>query len=150
MKEPESIEGSFHLTGGDFKNAGAASSELKTILTKRGISPDLVRRAAIVTFEGEMNVIIHAVAGVLSYSIAPDTIRIAINDMGPGIPDIELAMQEGYSTAPDWVREMGWGAGMGLPNMKKLSDEFRIETVVNEGTTVEMLIYLRKDSHEGT
>jgi anti-sigma regulatory factor (Ser/Thr protein kinase) len=150
MKEPESIEGSFHLTGGDFNNAGAASSELKTILTKRGISPDLVRRAAIVTFEAEMNVIIHAVAGVIHYSIAPETIRIAINDMGPGIPDIELAMQEGYSTAPDWVREMGWGAGMGLPNMKKLSDEFRIETVVNEGTTVEMLIYLRKDSHEGT
>jgi anti-sigma regulatory factor (Ser/Thr protein kinase) len=150
MKEPESIEGSFHLTGGDFNNAGAASSELKTILTKRGISPGLVRRAAIVTFEAEMNVIIHAVAGVIHYSIAPETIRIAINDMGPGIPDIELAMQEGYSTAPDWVREMGWGAGMGLPNMKKLSDEFRIETVVNEGTTVEMLIYLRKDSHEGT
>ncbi len=149
MKEPECIEGSFHLTGGDFNNAGVASSELKMILTKRGISPDLVRRAAIVTFEGEMNVIIHAVAGVLYYSIAHDAIRIAINDMGPGIPDIELAMREGYSTAPDWVREMGWGAGMGLPNMKKLSDEFRIETVVNEGTTVEMLIYLRKDSLEG-
>jgi serine/threonine-protein kinase RsbT len=144
MKEPECIEGSFHLTGGDFNNAGAASSELKTILTKRGISPDLVRRAAIVTFEAEMNVIIHAVAGVIHYSIAPETIRIAINDMGPGIPDIELAMQEGYSTAPDWVREMGWGAGMGLPNMKKLSDEFRIETVVNEGTTVEMLIHIKE------
>jgi anti-sigma regulatory factor (Ser/Thr protein kinase) len=144
MKEPECIEGSFHLTGGDFNNAGAASSELKMILTKRGISPDLVRRAAIVTFEAEMNVIIHAVAGVIHYSIAPETIRIAINDMGPGIPDIELAMQEGYSTAPDWVREMGWGAGMGLPNMKKLSDEFRIETVVNEGTTVEMLIHIKE------
>jgi serine/threonine-protein kinase RsbT len=144
MREMTCIEGSFYLTGGDFNNAGAASSELKAILTKRGISHDLVRKASIATFEAEMNVIIHAVAGVIRYSVSADMIRIIIDDMGPGIPDIGLAMQEGFSTAPDWVREMGWGAGMGLPNMKKNSDVFRIETVLGEGTTVEMVIYTQK------
>jgi len=87
-----------------------------------------------------MNVIIYAAAGWLNYSITPQGISIKIEDMGPGIEDIGLAMQEGYSTAPEWVREMGWGAGMGLPNMKKNSDIFKIDSVVGEGTTVEMVI----------
>ena len=134
-------EGSFHLAGGDFTHAGAASSELKTILTGLGVSPDRIRRAAIATFEAEMNVIIHAVAGVMHYTVTRDLIKVLVNDMGPGIPDIPLAMREGYSTAPDWVREMGWGAGMGLPNMRKNSDEFRVESVIGEGTTVEIIIY---------
>ncbi len=89
-----------------------------------------------------MNVIIYAAAGWLRYYITPQNIRVKIEDMGPGIENIELAMQEGYSTAPEWVREMGWGAGMGLPNMKKNSDEFKIDSVVGEGTTVEMIIHL--------
>ena len=101
MTDRKAIEGSFHLTGGDFTNAGAASSELKSILTSLGINPALVRRAAIATFEAEMNVIIHAVAGVMYYQIADDSIKVILNDMGPGIPDIPQAMQEGYSTAPD-------------------------------------------------
>lgn len=138
------IEGSFHLAGGDFTNAGAASSELKSILTNLGISPAVVRRAAIATFEAEMNVIIHAVAGVMYYLVTSEHIKIVLNDMGPGIPDIEQAMQEGYSTAPDWIREMGWGAGMGLPNMRKNSDEFRIDSVVGEGTTVEIVIRIKE------
>jgi len=145
MEANKNTEGSFHLTGGDFTNAGAASSELKSILTNLNISPDIVRRAAIATFEGEMNVIIHAVAGVMYYLITPDCIKVVLNDMGPGIPDIQQAMREGYSTAPDWVREMGWGAGMGLPNMKKNSDEFRIDSVVGEGTTVEVIIKIKED-----
>jgi len=145
MEGKENIEGSFHLTGGDFTNAGVASSELKSIMTKLGISPDIARRAAIATFEGEMNVIIHAVAGVMYYMITPDHIKVVLNDMGPGIPDIQQAMREGYSTAPDWVREMGWGAGMGLPNIKKNSDEFRIDSVVGEGTTVEIIIKIKED-----
>jgi serine/threonine-protein kinase RsbT len=137
------IEGSFHLVGGDFTKAGAASSELKSILTNLGISEDIVRRAAIATFEGEMNVIIHAIAGVMYYQVSHDLIRVVFEDMGPGIPDINKAMEEGYSTAPDWVREMGWGAGMGLPNMKKNADELRIDSVVGEGTTVEILIKIK-------
>ncbi len=91
-----------------------------------------------------MNVIIHAIAGSMFYSVTPERIKIVVTDMGPGIPDIELAMQEGYSTAPEWVKEMGWGAGMGLPNMKKNADVFNIDSVVGEGTTVELIIYTQK------
>ncbi len=144
MTVEKSAEGSFHLTGGDFTNAGVASSELKSILTNLGINPVFVRRAAIATFEAEMNVIIHAVAGVMYYQVTDDFIKVIINDMGPGIPDIQQAMQEGYSTAPDWIREMGWGAGMGLPNMKKNSDEFKVDSVVGEGTTVEIIIRIKE------
>ncbi len=135
-------EGSFHLQGGDFTNAGSASIELKSVLSNFGIDGEIVRRATIATFEAEMNVIIYATAGILTYEIIKGKLKIIVRDMGPGIPDIELAMTEGYSTAPDWVREMGWGAGMGLPNMKKNSDEIRIDSVVGEGTTLEMTIYL--------
>jgi len=142
------IVGSFHIRGGDFKNAGAASSEFKSILTKLALTPDLVRRAAIATFEAEMNVIIHAIAGVMYYEILPDHLIITIDDMGPGIPDIALAMQEGYSTAPDWIREMGWGAGMGLPNMKKNADTFKVETVVGEGTTVEIIVNFKEGLYD--
>ncbi len=136
------IEGSISLIGGNFANAGEASIQLKQMLIEHGVKEDIVRRVAIMTFEAEMNVIIYAAAGWLRYYAAPQYIKIIVEDMGPGIEDIELAMQEGYSTAPDWVREMGWGAGMGLPNMKKNSDEFKIDSVVGEGTTVEMIIYL--------
>ncbi len=141
-KIDRTYEGSFHIVGGDFSRAGEASTELKTILLRMGMDEETVRRVAIATFEAEMNIMIYATAGILRYTITPEEIRVVAEDMGPGIEDIELAMQEGYSTAPDWVREMGWGAGMGLPNMKKNSDVFRIESVVGEGTTVEMTIRL--------
>ncbi|MCX8070002.1 MAG: ATP-binding protein [Thermodesulfovibrionales bacterium] len=135
-------EGSVQLIEGDFTNAGAASSELKNVLKELGVNENIIRRAAISSFEAEMNVIIHGVAGTLFYSITKDEIRITVTDIGPGIPDIELAMQEGYSTAPDWVREMGWGAGMGLPNIKKNADVFTIDSTVGEGTTLEMKFFL--------
>ncbi|RJR15696.1 MAG: anti-sigma regulatory factor [Nitrospiraceae bacterium] len=138
----ETTEGSFQIIGGNFGNAGEASMQLKSKLTELGVNEAIIRRAAIATFEAEMNVIIYAAAGRLHYYINRDKITIKIDDMGPGIENIELAMQEGYSTAPDWVREMGWGAGMGLPNMKKNSDEFRIDSVVGEGTTIEIVINL--------
>ncbi len=134
----KSIEGSFQIIGGNFDTAGEASSQLKKTLVDLGVDEDVIRCAAIATFEAEMNVIIYAAAGQLSYLITPSYIEIKINDMGPGIEDLEQAMEEGYSTAPDWVREMGWGAGMGLPNMKKNSDIFKLDSVVGEGTTIEM------------
>lgn len=137
-------EGTFHLIGGDFTNAGDASTQLKKILHLLGLADELIRRASIATFEAEMNVIIYATAGLLRYEIRNNMIRVIVEDMGPGIEDIDLAMQEGYSTAPEWVREMGWGAGMGLPNMKKNSDKFKIDSVVGEGTTVEMILYTNK------
>ena len=143
MATEESLEGCFELMGGDFSNAGAASSELKSILANLGVSVDIVRRAAVTAFEAEMNVIIHAVAGTMHYLITSDTLTITLHDMGPGIENIELAMQEGYSTAPDWVREMGWGAGMGLPNIKKYADILKIDTVVGEGTTLELIFHLK-------
>ncbi len=136
----EPIEGSSQIIGGNFDTAGEASSQLKLKLFTLGIDEDIIRRAAIATFEAEMNVIIYAAAGRLNYLITPTYIQITVEDMGPGIDDIEQAMQEGYSTAPDWVREMGWGAGMGLPNMKKNSDKFKIDSVVGEGTSVEITI----------
>ncbi len=136
----KAIEGSFQIIGGNFINAGEASTQLKGILSELGVDENIIRRTAIATFEAEMNVIIYAAAGRLHYHITPQNISIKIDDMGPGIKDIELAMQEGYSTAPDWVREMGWGAGMGLPNMKKNADTFKIDSVVGEGTTIEMVI----------
>ncbi|MGE5894653.1 MAG: ATP-binding protein [bacterium] len=144
MDVSKTLEGNFHLMGGDFTNAGEASMQLKSILQSRGFQDDIIRRVAIATFEAEMNVIIYATAGILNYELGDDAIKITVTDMGPGIPDIDLAMQEGYSTAPEWVREMGWGAGMGLPNMKKNSDVFRIDSVVGEGTTVEMIIHTTK------
>lgn len=144
MNIMDSIEGCFQLMGGDFTNAGTASSELKSTLSRLGVSQDVVRRAAIAAFEAEMNVIIHAVAGTMHYVVSSEEVRITLTDMGPGIEDIELAMQEGYSTAPDWVREMGWGAGMGLPNIKKNADRFKIDSVVGEGTTLEITICIKK------
>ena len=134
------IEGSFQIIGGNFDTAGAASSQLKSKLVELGVDTEVIRHASIATFEAEMNVIIYAAAGRLSYTITPTYIEIKVEDMGPGIEDIEQAMQEGYSTAPEWVRAMGWGAGMGLPNMKKNSDTFKIDSVVGEGTSIEMVM----------
>lgn len=138
-------EGCFQLMGGDFNSAGAASSEFKKALSKLGLPQGVIRRAAIAAFEAEMNVIIHAIAGTMHYVVSQDEIKITVTDMGPGIKDIDLAMQEGYSTAPDWVREMGWGAGMGLPNIKKNSDTLDIDSVVGEGTTLEIILKIRED-----
>lgn len=141
-----SAEGVFFLTGKDFKNAGAASSNLKGILEGMGIPPTIVRRVAIASFEAEMNVIIYAVAGMINYYITPEMIKIRVQDMGPGIANIDLAMTEGYSTAPDYIREMGFGSGMGLPNIKRNSDTLSVNSIPGEGTTVEFTINLNNIS----
>lgn len=140
------VEGVFFLTGKDFANAGTASSSLKKVIEELNIQPEIVRRAAIAAFEAEINVIIYTPAGMMNYYITPKTIRIVVKDMGPGIPDIGLAMTEGYSTAPDYIREMGWGAGMGLPNIKKNADQLTVNSTVGEGTTLEFIIYLNKNA----
>ena len=116
------------------------------MLEGMNVQPDIIRRTAIAAFEAEMNVIIYAVAGMMHYYITPETIRMVVKDMGSGIPDIGLAMTEGYSTAPDYIREMGFGSGMGLPNIKKNTDKLDIDSVVGGGTTLEFIIYLNKDA----
>jgi anti-sigma regulatory factor (Ser/Thr protein kinase) len=141
----KTIEGSFQLVGGDFTNAGESSMQLKQKLTDLALEREVIKKAAVVAFEAEMNVIIHAAAGWLRYYITENELRIVIEDMGPGITNIELAMKEGYSTAPEWVKNMGWGAGMGMANMKKNSDVMKVDSVVGEGTTVDIIINITKE-----
>lgn len=141
----ETSEGVFFITGKDFKNAGSASSELKAILERRGINHKVIRKVAIAAFEAEMNVIIYTPAGMMRYLITPEYLKVVVEDMGPGIEDIELAMTEGYSTAPEYIREMGFGSGMGLPNIKKNTDELKISSTVGAGTTLEFIINIKKE-----
>jgi serine/threonine-protein kinase RsbT len=140
MSEETKYEGHFTVEGGNFRNAGQVSSRIKNILKDLGCDNDMVRRAAIVTYEAEINIVSYARKGLIHLNAKPDSVRIKISDEGPGIADIELAMQEGYSTASPIVREMGFGAGMGLANMKRFSDNFSITSRVNEGTQVVMQI----------
>lgn len=134
----------FELTGLDFESAGEASSKIKLVLQQIGIRAEIIRRIAISAYEAEMNVIIHAYRGKLHAEIFPDHTELKVEDEGPGIADIKLAMQEGYSTAPDYVREMGFGAGMGLPNMVKCTDSFDIQSTVGDGTKINMSIIHRQ------
>lgn len=126
----------------DFEAGGKASAELREQLQARGIAPKIIRRAAVACYELEINIIAHSYGGTLALYINQDRVRITANDFGPGIPDIELAMTEGYSTASDWIRSQGFGAGMGLPNTKRLSDEFAIQSGVDMGTMVKSVINL--------
>lgn len=146
-KEEEILVLEYPVMGGDFALAGMASSNVKKALQQIGITPDILRRVAVVTYEAEMNIVIHAYRGVLRVRVSPDYIEIIAEDEGPGIPDIDLAMQPGYSTAPDNIREMGFGAGMGLPNIKNSSDELHIESIVGRGTKVYSKIYLKRDKN---
>lgn len=132
----------FKVAGNDFSGAGEASSRIKTVLRQIGIRPEIVRRAAIALYEAEMNMVIHASGGDIDVEITPQYMRAVFADQGPGIDDIEAAMQEGYSTAPDSIREMGFGAGMGLPNIKRCSDVVNITSDRDRGTTVEVFILL--------
>ena len=138
MEENKSLKLSYDVVGGDFERAGAASAKIKKMLKMIWVPADIVRRLAIGTYEAEMNVIIHAGGGNVAAEAFSDSTVITVSDKGPGIPDIEKALQEGWSTAPDHVRQMGFGAGMGLPNMVKCSDKFDIQSVVGEGTTITM------------
>lgn len=143
MNEPES-DAMMHLTytvlGDDFTRAGEASGDVKRKLKKMGADPEVTRKVAIVMYEGEINMVIHAGGGEIDVYITPEEVRMILTDHGPGIEDIDKAMQAGYSTAPDNIRTLGFGAGMGLPNMKKYSDEMEIRTKVGEGTVVEMAV----------
>ncbi len=131
----------FAIKGMDFLRAGEASSNVKHTLQLIGFPPAIIRRVAIAAYEAEMNIVIHADQGILRTVIHPDKIELVADDSGPGIPDIELAMKEGYSTAPDHIREMGFGAGMGLPNIKNCADEFSLDSTVGKGTTLKAVIY---------
>ena len=130
------IELHYDVPGDDFTRAGEASGNVKVQLKKLGFDPSVIRNVVIALYEGEINMVIHAGGGQIDVSIDPDQIRMVLTDHGPGIPDVALAMQEGYSNAPDNVRALGFGAGMGLPNIKKYTDEMRIETEVGVGTTM--------------
>ncbi len=130
----------FDVAGNNFVSAGSASDEVKKTLKMLGVGAQFVRKVAIAMYEGEINMVIHAGGGKAIVDIYPDKIVIVLEDKGPGIPDIELAMKDGYSTAPEAIRNLGFGAGMGLPNMKKYTDSFKIDSVVGEGTTVTMTV----------
>jgi serine/threonine-protein kinase RsbT len=134
------FEKSFNIAGGDFVNAGEVASKIKKILQDMGISSKVIRRATIAIYEAEMNVVWYARQGILTLSVTPEELHIKVTDEGNGIEDIELAMQEGYSTASEKIREMGFGAGLGLPNIKKNSDEFYIASVVGQGTVLDITI----------
>lgn len=126
------------VPGDDFTRAGEASGNVKQKLKKLGYNPDAIRRVAIAMYEGEINMVIHAGGGEAFVDISPERVDIVLEDHGPGIADVEKAMQAGYSTAPDQVRSLGFGAGMGLPNMKRNADDFAISSVVGEGTKITM------------
>lgn len=132
----------YHVTPTDFTRAGEASSDVKNKLKKLGVPPNIIRKVAIAMYEGEINMVIHAQGGDITVDITPDAIVMELKDVGPGIEDINKAMTDGYSTAPDNVRSLGFGAGMGLPNMKKHSDSMDIQTTLGVGTTVTMTVNL--------
>lgn len=139
----KSYSQSFEIVGNNFSDAGKVATEVKTILKQLGINSEIVRRVAIASFEAEMNVVMYAKRALLNVEISQEEIKIVVNDEGPGIPDIELAMKEGYSTATTEMREMGFGAGMGLPNIKRNSDLFILKSEVGKGTKVEFVIELK-------
>ncbi|MBR3969241.1 MAG: anti-sigma regulatory factor [Clostridia bacterium] len=132
----------FQVDGNDFTSAGQASIQIKKILRRLGLDPEIIRRVSIAMYEGEINMVIHAHGGEADVNVYEDHIEIILKDNGPGIKDIEQAMQEGFSTAPDQIRSLGFGAGMGLPNMKRYTDDMKIESEVGVGTTVTMCVNL--------
>jgi len=133
----------YKVEGNEFLDAGRASSNLKKKLKQLGISPEIIRKVSITMYEAEINMVIHANGGEIKAEITPDKIYICLEDEGPGIKDLDLAMQEGYSTASDEAREMGFGAGMGLPNMKRNSDKLEISSELGKGTKVEFTVFLK-------
>ena len=138
----DTIELKYEVSTEDFTRAGEASSDVKKKLRQMGVPPEAIRKVAIAMYEGEINMVIHANGGTITVLIDSECIDMTLQDRGPGIPDIEKAMQAGYSTAPDNVRNLGFGAGMGLPKMKKYSDEMKVETELGVGTKVNMKVYI--------
>lgn len=136
----ESIKLHFDVDGSDFTSAGQASVQVKKALRQLGLSPEIIRRVSIAMYEGEINMVIHAGGGEADITVSQNLITIVLKDSGPGIKDIKKAMQEGYSTAPDNIRSLGFGAGMGLPNMKRYTDSMDISSEVGVGTTITMTV----------
>lgn len=137
----EEVKLHYDVNAYDFTCAGEASGKLKRSLKDLGFDASLVRNVAIAVYEAEINMVIHAEGGVIDATITPECITVVLADKGPGIPDVELAMKEGYSTAPENVRSLGFGAGMGLPNIKKYTDEMKIDTEIGVGTTITLKVY---------
>ena len=138
----EAVKFHFQVDGSDFTSAGQASVQVKKSLRQLGISPETIRKVSIAMYEGEINMVIHAGGGEAEVLIYEDHIEILLIDKGPGIADISLAMQEGYSTAPDTIRSLGFGAGLGLPNMKRYTDFMQIDSKPGEGTRILMTVNL--------
>ena len=136
----------YHVRKYDFENAGKASAGLKKLLMERNLDPKTLRRVSVAAYELEMNLVVHSDGGTLSFRIGKDRVEIEAKDKGPGIADVEKAMEEGFSTANEWIRSLGFGAGMGLPNAKRVSDEFTIDSKLGEGTTVRVVIYISPSS----
>ena len=143
MSSSDAIELTYEISGDDFARAGEASSDVKQKLKKLGFPKEAIRKVAIAMYEGEINMVIHANGGQITVTVSEDDICMVLADVGPGIPDIEKAMTAGYSTASENVRNLGFGAGMGLPNMKKYTDSLDIDTTIGVGTTVTMHIHLK-------
>ena len=138
MSEP--LRFHYDVDGDNFTSAGEASVDIKKKLRQLGVSPEVIRRVSIAMYEGEINMVIHARGGDADVYVTPESVEIVLADKGPGIENVELAMQEGFSTAPDNIRTLGFGAGMGLPNMKRYTDEMSIESTVGVGTTIRMKV----------
>lgn len=136
----EVLKFTFDVSGENFTSAGEASVQMKKNLRMLGFAPDIVRRVAIAMYEGEINMVIHAGGGIATVTVFPDKIEIVLDDKGPGIPDVDLAMKEGFSTAPENIRSLGFGAGMGLPNMKKNTDTMVIDSEFGVGTKITMTV----------
>lgn len=144
MSDENILSQRFEIKGGDFSNAGKTSISIKEILQEIGIDSSIIIRASIASYEAEMNAVMYAQRGSLTLNITPEKLHIKLEDDGPGIENIELAMQEGFSTATDKMREMGFGAGMGLPNIKKNADKFEISSKPGQGTSLDIIIWLNK------
>lgn len=139
---PESLKFHFTVDGEDFTSAGKASVQVKKNLRQLGLPPEIIRRVSIAMYEGEINMVIHAGGGEADVTVTEDCVEIFLHDAGPGIKDIDRAMQEGYSTASDQIRSLGFGAGMGLPNMKRYTDYMDIKSAVGKGTDITMRVML--------
>lgn len=137
------IHQEYPIAAEDYTRAGEVSADIKRRLKQLGVSSMVLRRVAVASYEVELNLVIHSRGGVLTLEVEPDRVRLVSRDVGPGIPDVELAMREGYSTANEEARSLGFGAGMGLPNMKRNADQFAIESAVGVGTTIEMSFCLQ-------
>lgn len=146
MKVGGGMKLQYTVPGNDFTRAGEASGAVKATLKRLGFPADSIRRVAIAMYEGEINMVIHAGGGEAEVEILPTQITVVLTDNGPGIPDVEKAMTEGFSTAPETVRNLGFGAGMGLPNIKKYTDELTIHTELGKGTRVCMVVRIPPES----